>query len=191
MTENILTTETNPEIEFKNAEFLRNGDIDCEINHPEYGWIPITLSENDNANRHWHEQVKTAALAYKESSEEFNLAVSLAIEKLNLSAEDNVNKVTGKYPEFEKQTFEIQRTEAAAWEADNTVPTPNIDLICMNRYGDLSKRVELIAKVNKKAADFSNLALTIAGKRQKIEDEIKAAKTIAELEAIVVDLTAV
>lgn len=35
--------------EFKNAKFSGNTDaIDCEINHPQYGWIPFTCAQNDN-----------------------------------------------------------------------------------------------------------------------------------------------
>ena len=34
--------------EARNASYIdADGNIDCEINHPEYGWIPYTLSDND------------------------------------------------------------------------------------------------------------------------------------------------
>ena len=34
-------------MEIRNAFYLYNGDIDCEINHPDFGWIPFTASETD------------------------------------------------------------------------------------------------------------------------------------------------
>lgn len=34
-------------MEFKNARYNSLGGIDCEINHPAYGWIPYTLGEDD------------------------------------------------------------------------------------------------------------------------------------------------
>jgi len=34
-------------MEFRNAQRNAFGTIDCEINHPIYGWIPTTASAND------------------------------------------------------------------------------------------------------------------------------------------------
>lgn len=32
---------------FRNAQFTASGAIDCEIEHPVYGWIPFTADPND------------------------------------------------------------------------------------------------------------------------------------------------
>lgn len=34
-------------MEYRNATYNRHGTIDCEINHPHFGWIPFTASPND------------------------------------------------------------------------------------------------------------------------------------------------
>ena len=34
-------------MEFRNAQYNQFGTIDCEINHPDYGWIPFTADPND------------------------------------------------------------------------------------------------------------------------------------------------
>ena len=34
---------------WRNPKYNRHGTIDCEINHPQYGWIPFTASPNDVA----------------------------------------------------------------------------------------------------------------------------------------------
>ena len=36
-------------VEYRNAKFVSpdNLQIDCEINHPEYGWIPYLLDPSD------------------------------------------------------------------------------------------------------------------------------------------------
>jgi len=34
-------------MEYRNATFNRHGTIDCEINHPKFGWIPFTASPDD------------------------------------------------------------------------------------------------------------------------------------------------
>lgn len=34
-------------MEFRNAQFTASGTIDCEIEHPQFGWIPFTADPND------------------------------------------------------------------------------------------------------------------------------------------------
>lgn len=34
-------------MEYRNAKVLANGWIDCELNHPDFGWIPFTADPND------------------------------------------------------------------------------------------------------------------------------------------------
>lgn len=42
MTEQVTITEA------RNASYIdADGSIDCEINHPKYGWIPYTLRDDD------------------------------------------------------------------------------------------------------------------------------------------------
>lgn len=36
---------------YRNAKRLANGWIDCEIEHPELGWIPFTANPNDTGAR--------------------------------------------------------------------------------------------------------------------------------------------
>lgn len=33
--------------EFRNPRFTASGRIDCEINHPDYGWLPFTVDPSD------------------------------------------------------------------------------------------------------------------------------------------------
>ena len=35
-------------MEFRNPEYNEHGTIDCEINHPDYGWIPHTIPADEN-----------------------------------------------------------------------------------------------------------------------------------------------
>lgn len=34
-------------MEYRNARFSENGTIECEIDHPDFGWIPFTASPDD------------------------------------------------------------------------------------------------------------------------------------------------
>ena len=37
--------------QFKNAKYIdENGRIDCDINHPEHGWIPFTIDLSDTGS---------------------------------------------------------------------------------------------------------------------------------------------
>jgi hypothetical protein len=42
------------ELETRNAKRNADGTIDCEINHPQFGWIPFTASPED-PERHGRE----------------------------------------------------------------------------------------------------------------------------------------
>ena len=34
-------------MDYKNAVYNLRGTIDCEVEHPDFGWIPFTASSND------------------------------------------------------------------------------------------------------------------------------------------------
>jgi len=34
-------------MEYRNAKYNRYGTIDCEVNHPKFGWVPYTASPDD------------------------------------------------------------------------------------------------------------------------------------------------
>jgi hypothetical protein len=34
-------------MQYKNARWARDGGIDCDIEHPVYGWIPFTATKDD------------------------------------------------------------------------------------------------------------------------------------------------
>lgn len=49
---------------YRNSKYNENGSIDCEINHPDYGWIPCTASPNDPATADIFNKAKSRASAY-------------------------------------------------------------------------------------------------------------------------------
>lgn len=34
-------------MEYRNAKYITDTDIDCEIQHPDFGWIPYSISDNE------------------------------------------------------------------------------------------------------------------------------------------------
>ena len=46
--------------EARNAVYIdADGNIDCEINHPEFGWIPYTLRDDDTDTTINNEEIKS------------------------------------------------------------------------------------------------------------------------------------
>lgn len=39
-----------PKYVYRGAIYTKDGNIDCEIDHPEFGWIPTTISLDDDAD---------------------------------------------------------------------------------------------------------------------------------------------
>lgn len=37
--------------EYRNAKIINENTIDCEINHPAFGWIPFTCNTSDTGAR--------------------------------------------------------------------------------------------------------------------------------------------
>ncbi|MBV7434460.1 tail fiber assembly protein [Cardiobacteriaceae bacterium TAE3-ERU3] len=89
-------------------------------------------------------------------------------------------------PEFERLTWPAQAREAELWAADNSVETPTLAAIANQRGVDLDVLRE---KALQKARAYQTLVATIAGQRQRIEDQINAAQTVADVDAIDINFT--
>jgi len=72
-------------MEYRNAQYNAFGTIDCEINHPIYGWIPFTADPNDVEpfGREMFNAVKHIATAYVEPYTD--PAGTLAQERINMA----------------------------------------------------------------------------------------------------------
>jgi hypothetical protein len=49
---------------YRNEKYNENGTIDCEIDHPAYGWIPCTVSSDDAETVGIFNLAKATAIAY-------------------------------------------------------------------------------------------------------------------------------
>ena len=77
--------------------------------------------------------------------------------------------VEAEYPSFEKATWPTQKAEVEAWAIDNTSPTPMLDNIAIARGMD---RITILSKTLIKVVSYNDYAASLAGKRQKLEDDI-------------------
>jgi hypothetical protein len=107
-------------------------------------------------------------------------------DNINSEAQYFMDSSLPAYPDFEKFTFEIQKSEARSWLLDNSAQTPNVDILALNRGID---REVLLEKISIKATQFEQLSMAIAGQRQKFEDLINKATTIKELDEINISFT--
>ena len=53
-------------MDIRDQRFTATGDIDCEINHPQFGWIPFTANPNDaeSHGREIFESLRDSAAPY-------------------------------------------------------------------------------------------------------------------------------
>ncbi|NVF15022.1 hypothetical protein [Vreelandella maris] len=104
--------------------------------------------------------------------------------EIDSGAARSVASIRSLYPDFERETWGDQEDEARAWTADKMAPTPTLTGIAEAR----EVTVEYLApKVIQKADQYRALAASVAGKRQRLEDDIAtalAAEDRAGLEAI-------
>ena len=86
-------------------------------------------------------------------------------------------------PQFERDSWAAQALEAQAWAADKQASTPILAGIARARGVPLD---DLRAKALAKSNAYTSLTASVAGQRQALEDQIRAADTLAALDAIAV-----
>tara|TARA_R100000541_G_scaffold780_3_gene4429 strand:+ start:100 stop:573 length:474 start_codon:yes stop_codon:yes gene_type:complete len=92
-----------------------------------------------------------------------------AINRINEQSQSMMDAIELQYPSFEKHTWPAQKIESEGWFADNEFKTPTLDAIALSRGVN---REDLIRKAYEKVTAFNGYAANLAGKRQKIEDDI-------------------
>ena len=86
-------------------------------------------------------------------------------------------------PQFERDSWASQAAEAQAWAADHDAPTPILAGIAQARGVPL---VDLRAKALAKSNAYTALTASVAGQRQALEDQIRAAADLAALDTIAI-----
>ena len=89
--------------------------------------------------------------------------------------------LTAGYPPTERSTWFMQQSEALAWGADNTRPTPYLDGIAQARG---IPPAEMREKTLGNVQLFMSASQHLIGTRQALRDAISAAATEAEVSAI-------
>lgn len=87
------------------------------------------------------------------------------IKGLEFQTQFQIDQIAKGYPQFERDTFAIQESEANAYMKDNGAPTPFIDNLCLNR--GIEKSV-MVAKILANAEALKLATAPIIGQYQKI-----------------------
>ena len=130
-------------------------------------------------------QAKQAELDKQAAAAAFEQAKATKNTEINTQAQAYIDHATGadQLPAFEVQGWAIQGAEAKAWHTDPTAPTPTLDAIAKARGLPLDA---LRAGAYKKTMLFESLVAAVTGQRQKYNDQLRAAKTVEAVNAIVV-----
>ncbi len=95
-------------------------------------------------------------------------------DRFNDKAKDIVSARVG---DLEQLSFEQQKSEAAAWTADNTASTPMLTTMATARGITVSA---LVSKINTKVAAYNSAVATKLAEQKVLEDEVDALDTIAK-----------
>lgn len=130
--------------------------------------------------------LKSIKTAEQLAVERFDAAYTSRVSSNNSAFEQAMLALTADYPASEISSWERQRAEALAWEGDSAAPTPWIDIASQARGLD---RVEYLQRTAAKVHQFAAASAFLIGRRQAIDDAIRAADTVEALEAISIDYT--
>ena len=117
------------------------------------------------------------------TTEELSAYRSQAIQQCEFHFSGIIDGLTDKYPDFIKDTFYKQEAEAVAWVADNSTPTPLIDRVLTFFSGPT--KTQYCNGVINKLADYYNAVGKYIGLQMEAKQQINAASTKAEIDAIV------
>lgn len=99
--------------------------------------------------------------------------------------EQRAEAIAGRYPWFERDTWQDQEKEALAYQADPTAPTPNLTGI--TEWRDITV-AELAQRVIANAAAWRAVAPDLCGQRQAASDQIEDAETVEQVQQIMESL---
>ena len=92
--------------------------------------------------------------------------------------------IKGNVMQEEIDTFSTQEKEALAYQADNQTSVPLLSGLAAIRNITVA---ELVNRVLTNATNYKTAMVQIMGKKHKLEDQLRAAITIEDLKAIVVE----
>ncbi len=118
--------------------------------------------------------------------EKSQAAKDAKLAEINAAADRAMTLLTATYPEAELLTFDKQESEARAYFADPTVPTPPLSALAQARGVELPERAR---RGLVKADAFAVASGYIIGQRQALEDRLDVCTTLEEVQGITVNIS--
>lgn len=108
-------------------------------------------------------------------------AKALKLAEINDKCEAALQGLTATYPDTERLTFDQQKQEAEARQADATAACPLLTPLAEARGIALD---DLCGRVLAKATAFSAASGALIGQRQRMEDALDACTSVEEAQAL-------
>ena len=160
--------------------------IGKQIQKPVQDWSDYTKTALwCNANKamiedkgDWYEVVALPEQTFTEAK-----AAKLA--EINSACDAAIEEKGKEYPVSERLSFDLQLYEATQYKADNTTETPILSVLAEKRGIELT---DLVDRVLAKADEVRAYSASAIGQRQALKDQVDAATTIEEVNAIEVNI---
>lgn len=178
---------------YRNPQFTESGCIDCEVEHPQFGWIPATLSPDDPPTADLFAEIVASGDVTPAPVPNLDAEKAKQLRKLNDDYVAAIRPLIKSCPEVEREGWGEQKAEAQAYQAwidagsaGDPPATPTLDYILAGRNGEdgTETLAELVGKVLANVARFQ-AAQELTGKRHRLEKRIEQAKSVEEVQAVV------
>ena len=151
----------------RNAVFIADGRIDCEIDHPQFGWIPFTASPDDpeEFGRELFAELESKAAAYvphKVTAED--VAAELAQRRTSASM-SRLN-----FAKLALREGWITSAEAKAWVPGNALPQIVTDIIAQHIEGADKQDIAEINALGQLVVNRNDLLLRLLMMSKKVTD---------------------
>ncbi len=175
-------------MDIRNPRYNADETIDCEINHPQYGWIPFTAHPQDPEGKEiWirckaGEAGEVARYVAPEISFEEQRAEWL--NNVDMVANAKRNSLTGGHDSTEIATWSVKQAEAKTWLASrNDADAPLLAAEAAARQVSVE---QIVGKIIANSTVLLQAEAAIAGHRGLLRDRIRAVTNddLAALRAI-------
>ena len=112
-------------------------------------------------------------------------AKAAKLSEINSACDAAIEEKGKEYPVSERLSFDLQLYEATQYKADNTTETHILSVLAEKRGIELT---DLVDRVLAKADEVRAYSASAIGQRQALKDQVDAATTIEEVNAIEVNI---
>ena len=142
--------------------------------------VPLKIVNVTDVTEKFNAIDKDGNLIWVEPQKDIEQVRQEKLTEIRQKFQNLIDSIKSQYAPYEIESFADQRAEWRAWVADNTAKTPVVDVLAQARGID---REELLQRIGEKVTQIVQLQ----GTQNKLEDQVKSANKIEDIEAIDVD----